>query len=317
MRIGFIAVALAALVATSVQAGPPYRAPRTAFGQPDLQGFWTSASLTELERLAGAPLTFATPAQEEAFVRRAAEAWARNEAGGAENLGQGVSEWHPHFGFARIGGKLRTSWIVSPADGRLPWRPEGLALYQARRAAHNADTADGPEARSTYDRCLEGGLGSANPPMMNPPVGAGKQIVQTKGEIAILSEMNHDVRIVRLGGAHLPPGVRLWMGDSVGHWEGETLVVETANFHPEEGWRAAFMMSPDARVTERFTRVGPRELLYAFEVDDPATYTQVWKGEMPLLADRGPIYEYACHEGETDVAQILAASRRREAAARP
>jgi len=311
-----LAAALAAAWASApAHAAQAYHAPRTAQGQPDLQGFWSSASLTDLEREPGAPLTFATRAEEDAFARRAAAAWAMGEAGG---VGQGVSEWHPRFDFARVRGKLRTSWITWPADGRLPWRAEGLARYKAGLRDALAETADGPEARTTAERCLFGGLGSANPPMMNPPVGAAKQIVQTGGreggEVAILSEMNHDVRIVRLGGRHLPPAVRPWMGDSVGHWEGETLVVETTNFHPQEGWRNAFLLSPGARVVERFTRTGPRELIYAFEVDDPATYTAVWKGEMPLLADAGPIYEYACHEGETDVAQILAASRRREAA---
>jgi hypothetical protein len=106
------------------------------------------------------------------------------------------------------------------------------------------------------------------------------------------------------------------MGDSIGHWEGQTLVVETVGFHPEEGYRAQFYLSPDARVTERFTRLSRRQILYAFEVDDPATYTQVWKGEMPLNADTGPIYEYACHEGDRDLEQFLAAARRREAEAK-
>jgi hypothetical protein len=133
---------------------------------------------------------------------------------------------------------------------------------------------------------------------MNPAVSAGKEIVQTKDEVAILSEMNHDVRIVRLiaQGApgkvgHQPPQLHPWMGDSIGWWEGQTLVVETTGFHPLEAFRFSLLISPQARVTERFTRVAKDEILYAFEVDDPANYTAVWKAEMPLLADPGPIYE--------------------------
>jgi hypothetical protein len=318
MRTGLLAAAAAAFVATAAHAGP-YHAPRTAYGRPDLQGFWSNASLTDLERRPGAPLTFATRAEEDAFVRSELAEW---RAGEAEGLGQGVSEWHPEFGFARIAGRLRTSWIVSPADGQLPWRPAAHARFKAIVAASGGEAADNPEDRTVFERCLVGGLGSANPPMLNPAVSPGKQIVQTRDEVAILSEMNHDVRIVRLvaQGApgkvvHQPPQLHPWMGDSIGWWEGETLVVETTGFHPLEALRFSMLISQEARVTERFTRVAKDQILYAFEVDDPANYTAVWKGEMPLVADTGPIYEYACHEGDRDVEQFLTAARARDRAA--
>ena len=259
---------LAVQAQTPVKAKPAtssYHAPRTAFGAPDLQGMWTNVSMTVLERQSGVPLTFATPAEEDAYKSHTLEAWNKAENGG---LGMGVSEWHPQYDMARIDGRLRTSWIVSPADGRLPWRPEAKARYDAEFAAAFSDAADGPEARTPMDRCLVGGFGSSGPPMINPAVAGGKQIIQTVHEVAILAEMNHDVRIVRIGGRHLPPSVRLWMGDSIGWWEDETLVVETTNFHLQEGFRFIFLRSPDAKVTERFTRVGPGELRYAFEVDD-------------------------------------------------
>jgi hypothetical protein len=312
-----IGAALTVGLAVAAAAAQPraWHAPRTAYGQPDLQGFWSSASLTSLERAAGTPLNFATRAEEDAFARAALGDWRRGEAEGPDGLGQGVSEWHHEFGFARVGGRLRTSWIVSPADGRLPWSPEGQARWQALGAVQMGEAADNPEDRSVFDRCLVGGLGSANPPMLNPTVAAVKQIVQTKDEVAILSEMNHDVRVVRMGARHLPAQLRPWMGDSIGRWEGETLVVETTGFHPLEAFRGRILISPAARVTERFTRVGPRELLYAFEVDDPANYTAVWKGEMPLVADTGPIYEYACHEGNYSLPNILAGARAEEQAA--
>ena len=306
--------AIAALVltlglATAAHAGP-YRAPRTADGQPDLQGLWTNLSMTVMERRPDTPLTFATKAEDAAYEQRMAEAWTATETGG---LGMGVSEWHGYNPMARIDGRLRTSWIVSPADGRLPWRPEARQRFQGLIAAMSADGAVGPEARTPSDRCLMGGLASAGPPFNNPPVAAGKQIVQTGGAVAILSEMNHDVRIVRLGGRHPLPGVRQWMGDSIGHWEGETLVVETTNFHPQETLHAVFLLSPDAHVIERFTRVSPSELRYVFEVDDPTFYTAPWRGEMPFVTDLGPIYEFACHEGNYSMRGILGAARKVDA----
>jgi len=274
-------------------------------------GFWTNGSLTRLERPPGEPLSFATAAEEEAYAKRRAAAWQEGEAAG---LGQGVSEWHHEYGLARIAGRVRTSFLVSPADGRLPWTPGGKARYDAASAVQGSEAADGPEFRSVLDRCLVGGGGSVGPPMIPPNTAPGRQIVQTKDEVAILSEMNHEVRIVRLNTRHLPLALRPWMGDSIGHWEGETLVVETVGFHPEEGYHGFLMLSPDARVRERFTRVSPTQILYAFEVDDPANYSAVWKGEEPLDADTGPLYEYACHEGDRDLEEFLAAARRRDAA---
>ena len=329
MRSLILAAALAVLAAAPAWAGPAYHAPRSAYGQPDLQGFWTNLSMTPLERAPGEPLVLATPADEAAYAARRSATWREREAGG---LGQGVSEWHQEAGLARIAGRLRTSWIVAPADGRLPWTAAGKARFEAANAVQGGEAADGPESRSVLDRCLVGGGGSVGPPILSPNTAAGRQIVQTRDTVAILSEMNHDVRIVRLirprrgrgtaeggGGSlarHLPPQIRPWMGDSIGHWEGETLVVETQGFHPLEGYRAQLFLSPDAKVTERFTRIARDQILYAFEVDDPATYTQTWKGEAPLNADTGPIYEYACHEGDRDLEQFLAAARRRDAAAR-
>ena len=309
-----ICAGLAAGLAAGVQARP-YHAPRTAFGQPDLQGFWTNVSLTKLERAPDTPLTFATPAEERAFERRWVEANARHEADG---LGQGVSEWHPAYPMARIAGRLRTSWIISPANGRLPYLPEARARVETLDAAAQLPLADGPEARTPADRCLIGGGGSSGAPLLNPLVAGVKEIVQTRTEIAILTEMNHDVRIVRLStrrspARHRPPEVRVWMGDSIGWWQGDTLVVETTNFHPQEQYRNALLMSPEARVIERFTRVSKTEILYAFEVDDPATFTAPWRAEMPFLAETAPIYEFACHEGNYGLANILTAARRQDA----
>jgi hypothetical protein len=288
----------------------PYRVPRTAFGQPDLQGIWSSMSMTRLERPPGDLLTFPIKAEEDAYqAKRRAAILARRQS---DVFGQNAAEWQEEFPLARIDGKLRTSWIVSPADGQLPYRPEARRRLAAINAAQ-LRRPDNPEELSGFDRCLVGGVGAAGPPIQNPfTTSGGTQIVQTRDEVAILAEMNHDVRIVRLNARHQPPAVRQWMGDAIGWWEGDTLVVETTNFQPGEENRAAYLLSPQAKVTERFRRVSASELRYEFEVDDSATYTQAWRGEMPLRADKGPIYEYACHEGNYSLANILRGARRAE-----
>lgn len=308
MRTFLIVIAALTTVADGglSQAGA-YRAPRNVYGQPDLEGTWSSMSNTRLERPPGAPLTFSTRAQEETY--EAEQRVAVKSRRDADLLGGRDSEWQAEFPLARIDGRLRTSWIVSPADGLLPYRPEAR-----RRAAEMiSDRADGPEDRGTTERCLVGGQGAAGPPIQNPTTtSGGTRIIQTRTEVAILAEMNHDVRIVRLKARHQASVVRQWMGDAIGWWEGDTLVVETTNFHPQETDHARYLISPDARVTERFRRVSPTELRYEFEVDDPANYTAVWRGEMPLLADKGQIYEYACHEGNYGLANILTGARQVE-----
>jgi len=306
-----LALALALLSATAAAAPPQaYRAPRTVYGQPDLQGAWTNVSVTRLERRPGLALTV-PPAQEAA--EEAAQVKAFMHPPG-DVFDQRASEWQPEYHAARIDGRVRTSFIVSPADGRLPYRP-GVRERLAARVRALDELADNPEDRTTGDRCL---TGAGGPPMVNPNAAGGRQIVQTRDAVAILSETNHDVRIVRLGTpghppVHGPAGVRAWMGDSIGWWQGDTLVVETVNLHPEELLHQGFVLSPAARITERFTRTSKTELLYSYEVDDPATYTEVWRAEMPFVAETSPIYEYACHEGNYSMTGILAGARKQEA----
>ncbi|THD50563.1 hypothetical protein [Phenylobacterium sp.] len=300
---------LTAMALASAHAGP-YRAPRTPDGQPQLQGLWTANASTRLERPPGAPAGFTTKAEELAYEKAA---MARIAEGGEAGLGQGASEWQVPFPLGRLDGRLRTGWITDPADGLVPYRPEAKLRQRALAAATLASA--NPEDRTPSDRCLVGGQASANPPMLNTAVAGGKRIVQTRDAVVILSEMNHDVRIIRLidpktaKAAHLPPNLRPWMGDSIGHWEGETLVVETTNLNPGEGDRGLFLIGPDARVTERFTRTAPDEIRYAFEVEDPATYTTPWRGEMPLHPDKGPIFEFACHEGNYSMPLMLQIAR--------
>jgi hypothetical protein len=295
----------ALLLATAAQAGP-YRAPRTSWGAPDLNGGWTNFSLTALERPAGVDKLVLTGAEGEALERKLADARA-NPPGDA--IGNRSSEWWGEAFLARMQGGVRTSWIVSPADGKLPFSEEGR-----RRSTAPPARADNPEDRPNSERCLSASWSAMSAPILNSPYSPNYQIVQTARDVAILSEMNHDVRLIRLGGKHPPKTVRYWMGDSIGRWEKDTLVVETTNFNVLESNRRGYYISPDAVVTERFTRVSATQISYQFTVVDPANYTQPWTAEMPFNASAEPIFEFACHEGNYGLEGILAGARQEEAA---
>ncbi|MBW8814703.1 MAG: hypothetical protein JF588_14880 [Caulobacterales bacterium] len=306
--LGALGVLALGLFLAGPAAAGGYRTPRTWFGAPDLQGTWSNASMTRLTRPPEAKVLVVGEA--EAAALEAAIA-ARRAHPADDALGQTESEWRDQGKFARLQGQVRTSWIVSPENGQLPYSAAGKALM-ARWSADQP--SDGPEQRPPSERCLMAAWGAAGPPILNPAYADGYQIVQTREAVVIVSEVNHEVRIVRLGGGHLPADVRQWGGDSVGHWEGETLVVETRGFHLEEVYRQPiFVMSPDAKVTERFTRVAKGELKYAFSVEDPAVFSQVWRAEMPFVASTTPLYEYACHEGNYSMANMLGGARREEA----
>jgi len=323
--------AVTALATPALAAGPQYHAPRNGFGQPDLQGAWTNASLTSLQRPAMFKSLTLTDAEAVALEKRRAAARANADKPTDPTLGAppeandpggyNASWTDPGVSLGRINGQVRTSWIVDPADGRLPYSPAGHTAYiETLRKARNS--WDGPENRPLGERCVLGFGSTAGPPMLNVLYNNNYQIVQSKDSVAILVEMNHDVRIVRLAEkGHLPAHMRPWMGDSIGHWEGDTLVVETTNFNPGESLRPYFdnsiLLSPNAKVTERFTRVSATQILYEFAVDDPATYTKVWHAEMPLNASKGPVYEYACHEGNYALPGILAGARKAERDGKP
>lgn len=306
-----LGVASALLAATAGEA-QTYRAPRTAAGQPDLQGTWTNASLTRLERSPA----FATVVVPEAQAR-AFEQGHPGRPPNRDDVGQADTEWWDMGGtLARIDGQARASWVVEPVDGLLPLTEAGQ-----RGRASRPSGFDGPEARAPTERCL-GAIGSpAGPPMLNGPYNSNYQIIQTREYVAVVVEMNHDVRIIRLTDMRIPPAsVRLWMGVSIGRWEGETLVVETTNMHPAEGARGGpavgfLYTSQEATVVERFTRLGPRELRYEFTARDPQTFSRPWRAEMLFHPSKGPLYEYACHEGNYSMAGILAGARRQEAEA--
>ncbi|MBI1359415.1 MAG: hypothetical protein GC155_03930 [Alphaproteobacteria bacterium] len=318
-----LAAALACAAGPAVaQAAAAYEPPRTPDGHPDFQGVWTNGSLTTLERPSQFKGPTITKDQADAIARRTAE---RTAAGrmrtdpnsGAPPAGRGVGGYNNVYIDAGttigvVNGEYRTSWVVDPPDGKIPYSAAGRKIYQDDLMRRRT-TFDGPEIRPLGERCVVGYGSSAGPPMINVLYNNQYQFVQTKNALMIDVEMNHDARIIRIGGKHQPPAMRRWMGDSIGWWDGDTLVVETVSMHPQESLRTntnvTFYISEDAKITERFTRVGPDEILYQFQVDDPKIFTQVWKAEMPLRRSDGPVYEYACHEGNYSLPGILAGAR--------
>lgn len=317
--VGLIALAIASAPAALAQAGG-YQPPRAADGKPDLQGFWVNTSLTSLERSAQFKDLVIPPEQAQKLEAARLAANIRADAPtdpttGAPKKGQDVGGYNNAYvdaglHYATIRGEKRSSWIVDPPNGRLPYTPEGRKKFED--GLHFVrNTFDGPEARPMAERCLVGFGSTGGPPMINVMYNNTYQFVQTPDYVLINVEMNHDARIIPLGDANLE--VYQWLGRSKGRWEGDTLVVETTNFHPGESLRTFFaqsyMLSPDARVVERFSRISDTEILYEFTVTDPKLFSQPWRAEMIFNRSEHPAYEYACHEGNHALPGILAGAR--------
>jgi hypothetical protein len=203
--------------------------------------------------------------------------------------------------------------VIDPPDGRIPPRTEAFKKAAAERMASRKKFGefDHPEIRGLAERCLMSFGSNAGPPMLpNYFYNNNYQIVQTRDHVMFMTEMVHDARVVRLGvTTHIPKTVRPWMGDSIGRWEGDTLVVETTNFHPLQQFQGA---SENLKVTERITRTGPDTILYRFTIDDPTVFTAPWTGELVFTRTDELIYEYACHEGNYALSNILSGERDRE-----
>jgi hypothetical protein len=322
--------AFALLTAASAVAAP-YHAPRTGYGAPDLEGDWSNLTLTYFER----PKTFqgliATDAETAAalakFRDRVAGVKPKPEPlkpgekppEDPDPLGQATSEFpDTDVDLLKIHGQHRSSILVEPSDGQLPYTDAGRKLAKAAEDADDHDFS-GPEARASDERCIAGTSSAAGPPMIGEVQNTNYRIVQTRGEIAILTEMIHDVRIVRMGAKHPAIPTHPYMGDSIGWWEGETLVIETVDQNvvaaPRFVGEGIFYVSNDAKVTERLTRVSPSEILYDFTVEDPTIYKHVLHGQMVLRSTKVRQYEYACHEGNYALENILAGARAVERAA--
>jgi hypothetical protein len=219
----------------------------------------------------------------------------------------------PGVALARVKGELRTSWIVEPSSGAMPVSEQGRVLAREAVRRRTETLFGGPEALPIPERCLIGFTGAGGPGMLNTIYNNNYQIVQTPDAVMILVEMVHDARIIRMNASHSPSAIKPWLGDSIGWWEGDTLVVETVNIHPGQGAAGPIYLSEQGKVVERFTRVAADQIFYEFRVEDPIYYTQPWRAEMSLNSRDETIYEYACHEGNYAMAGILGGARLQEA----
>lgn len=315
--------AVAVLITSSVTAQDS-TLPRTPEGRPDLQGIWSNATQTPLER----PAEFAdkgyltaeeAAAQEQAWRDRIERASLPSDPDRAPPEDGNANAGYNNFWVDRgtdaieLDGQYRTSIIVDPPNGQIPFI-EGFdsnALVNQLRAMPGVEAFDGPELRPLGERCLLSFGSSSGPPMLPVMYNNNYQIVQTKDYVMILVEMVHDARIIPLNKSHSPVDMNKWMGDSVGYWEGDTLVVQTRNFHDFQSYRGS---SEALVITERFELLGPDKIKYAFTMDDPASYQHSWTGEIAMnrrpAGDR--IYEYACHEGNYAFPGILGGARELE-----
>jgi hypothetical protein len=281
----------------------------------DLQGIWTNATVTPVERpkeFAGKEfLTWKEAADYEKQAVYEANGDRRDGSADAD-VGRAYNEFWRDRG--KVVSTMRTSLIVDPADGKVPpLTPEAQKRNAARAEAARKQGGpfDGPENRSLQERCLS--MPQAGPPMLPANYNSNYQIIQSPDDVVILVEMIHDARIIPLNGSpHLPQSVRQWLGDSRGHWEGNTLVVDTTNFTEETNFRGS---SKNLHIVERFTRKDATTLLYQFKIDDPQTWARPWSGEIPMKKAPGPLFEYACHEGNYGMAGVLSGARAEEKAA--
>jgi hypothetical protein len=289
---------------------------RTPDGHPDLQGVWNNATLTPMER----PKEFAgkstaNEAEARAYEKKDLETNdidkedspllkainGANAVGGYNNLfiDRGSE-------LARVDGVKRTSLIVDPPDGKVPPLTEEAKKRIAgmMRSYNRYNTV---KDRPLAERCIVGFGSTSGPPMIPALYNSNYQIVQTPGYVMILVEMVHDVRIIRMNATHPPKDIHQWLGDSIGHWEGDTLVVDTTNFTDQTAFHGS---AENLHVIERFSRPDANTLLYKVTIDDPTTFTKQWTMQYPFVAAEGPVFEYACHEGNYAMPDILGGARK-------
>ena len=301
-------------VALSAIPAAAQTAPRTAWGQPDLGGIWDFRTITPMQRpeaLADKEFLTAEEAAnlEQEAVDRDIRLWdraaRRTEAGG--NVG-GYNNFWMDQGTRTIGTR-RTSLVVDPPNGRIPdLTAGGQRMADARREYREEHAADSYVDRSTSDRCMVGF--NAGPPITPLAYNQNLQLFQTPDHVVVFTEMVHTARVVPLDGRPgLNDGIRQWSGDSRGHWEGDTLVVETSNFNDQRRWRGS---TTNMKLVERFTRIDADTLEYEFTVTDPETWTTPWTVQIPMRRNDSTLFEYACHEGNHSMEGILAGARAEE-----
>ncbi|MBK8838412.1 MAG: hypothetical protein IPO30_06860 [Hyphomonadaceae bacterium] len=304
-----------------------YKPPRTPDGKPDLQGVWSTASLTTMVRGGNGDKvgsTLVIPAEKVAeFTRGAAYTRAADDSQKRTDPNAGLytdknaeagynAFWiDPGSEYAKVNNEWRSSWITSPADGRPPFSKAAMALRGERMENVKKVKNTGPEIRPLGERCFISFGSQGGPPLNNAMYNNNLQIVQTPGAVLIDVEMNHDARIINVvdksGVSARPEPVKAWFGDSIGHWEGDTFVVVTKNFSMNHQKMGAFPVSDQGQVTEWFTRVADDVIDYKFEVKDPVYYTQTWTGQIPLRRSKEHLFEYACHAGNYAMPGILRA----------
>lgn len=309
-----LSISAGVTVATAAQ---DYQPPKTFFGVPDVQGVWTYQTRTSLQRPA---LYDALEIDKETMLAKMistaeyneilAETGAEGPSGGA--VGAYNDFWFaPGDALALMNGKYRTSLIVDPADGQIPWKEGGQESRQLQRERllKSNERSDGPEGRGLADRCLVSYASTM--PFVSSFYNNNMQIVQSPSHVMLLAEMVHNVRVVRIDQDFRDLPYRQWLGDSIGYYEEDTLVVVTKNFSP---WQIKeYLISENVILTERFTRMAKDEMHYSFTIEDPELYTQAWTAEMPMKTLDDQLYEYACHEGNYSLPAILAGARREEA----
>jgi hypothetical protein len=329
-------VALAAVLASPAFAQAGGDTPRTADGKPSFDGVWTNGSGTRLERGANFKQLVVPAAEAEALLKTAVAG--REASNAPSDLSMGAFRdsnsaagynafWtDPGIGLMTVRGEARSSHIVSPEDGRIPFRDRAKSLelpiregieYRSGKGAY-----EGPEDLPLRERCLIAQSDGGGPVMLNGLYNNNYGFHLTASHLVIEVEMVHDARIIpiyasaeKARAAHKPAVIKPWLGDSVAWWEGDTLVSETRNVHPVQVSRTSTPLSAQGTVTERFTRIAPGELLYQFRVEDPVHYTTAWSGEYSFKPGSGSIFEYACHEGNYSMEGILGGARLAEAAA--
>jgi hypothetical protein len=296
----------------STSAAPPAKSSwtptRTPDGQPDLQGYWTNATFTPLERPAEfAGKEFFTAEEAAAYEKQRIDAFLAQPA---DNIHYDDAIWQTETYRKGVSG-LRTSLITDPRDGRIPpLTPEGQRRA-AERARRRGNPADAAENRTLLERCLT--WGADIPPLLPAVYYANLQIIQSANYVVVMTETIHSARIIPLDSRpHLGQNLRQWIGDSRGHWEGNTLVVDTVNYTDKTAFRGS---GEKLHVTERFTRVDADTIRYEFTADDPTTWTRSWSAEIPMRRMQGPLYEYACTEGNYGLENILRGARVEDAKA--
>jgi hypothetical protein len=325
-------MALAALVAALAS---PAMA-QSAATHPSFDGVWTNASSTKLERSPNFKELVVPKAEADAMEQRAIAAARAGGAPSDPNAGapkdaNSVAGYNsfwtdPGVSLMKVRGEARSSYIMEPADGRIPFRDRAKSLalpiregveYRSGKGAY-----EGPEVLPLRERCLIAQSDGGGPVMLNGLYNNNYEFHLTPDYLVIMVEMVHDARIIPIyasaeaaRAAHKPAVIKPWLGDSVAWWEGDTLVSETRNVHPVQASRTSTPLSPQGTVTERFTRIDAGELLYQFKVEDPVHYSTAWSGEYAFKPANGRVFEYACHEGNYSVPGILGGARLKEAEA--